>query len=164
MHLRCPASVSASLCSTKATNKVRRSHSRRSFYSLPPPLHHPCIANEVTGAFVAWYGSRQFLVKSLSTLESQLAGLHGGGRFAVPGSGPLDPGHPHAGIGRPHLAHDGAGASAAGSPAGARARSAASQAESDRLDLLAGSERRFEAGTGGLHELRDRYATTRGDH
>ncbi|PWN49213.1 hypothetical protein IE53DRAFT_388595 [Violaceomyces palustris] len=36
--------------------------------------------------------------------------------------------------------------------------------EMERLDLKSADERNFEAGVGGLHELRDKYATTRGDH
>lgn len=31
-------------------------------------------------------------------------------------------------------------------------------------DLKAGEESRFDAGVGGMHEYRDRGATTRGDH
>lgn len=38
------------------------------------------------------------------------------------------------------------------------------EALSNSLDLRAGSETRYEAGVGGMHEFVDEGATTRGDH
>ena len=36
--------------------------------------------------------------------------------------------------------------------------------EMERLDLRSADEKNFEAGVAGLHEYKDKYATTRGDH
>ena len=99
----------------------------RSTYGTDAVARHLSLA--VSGAFVAWYASRQFLIANMDTLENSLAGLQN---------------QQHRGIGRPHLRSNANGANA--------------------LDLQAAAETRFEAGTGGLHELKDPYATTRGDH